>query len=99
MDKITPVNGTKITIYPVIFTGCNPNVFREDVIYNSEEGKYKATLPDQSWLQVIYDKDENMEILPFESEEIVVYKDMYFHCAQDLIDYIYDVGAEYVSIN
>jgi len=99
MDKITPVDGTKITIYPVVFTGCNPNVFREDVTYNSKERKYVATLPDQSWLQVIYSKDQNMVILPFEGENIVIYNNIFFHCVDDLIDYLKYNGPEYLPVN
>jgi hypothetical protein len=52
-----------------------------------------------SWLNIIDSRDSNIEILSFDLEEVAVYNNRFFHCYDDLLDYLEAKGCEYLPIS
>ena len=49
---------------------------------------------DETWLSIKED-----EILPFDLSDVVVYNNMFFHCVDDLFDYIKEYGDDYLPVS
>lgn len=83
-------------IFPVYFIGGNDNLNQEIITFRGDE--WTSSEEENSWLNVINSNDENIIILPFDVEDVVVYNGRFFHCKDDLIEYIEREGCEYLDV-
>ena len=60
--------------------------------------KMKFAQAIESALSCAMADDENIIILPFDIEDVVVYNGRFFHCQDDLLEYITREGCEYLSV-
>ena len=84
-------------IFPVYFTGWNENLTEESI--TKVDGKWTSEYEDRSWLTVIFSEDKNVSVEPFDMEDVAVYNGKFFHCQDDLIDYIKENGCDYLDIS
>ena len=83
-------------IFPVYFTGWNQNLTEESI--TKVDGKWTSEYEERSWLTVIFSEDKNVSVEPFDMEDVAVYNGKFFHCQDDLIDYIKENGCDYLDI-
>ena len=88
----------ELKIFPVYVSGHNENLTEEIVTYS--DGKWRASddNKENSWLNIIHSRDANVEVVPFNLDEVVVYNNRFFHCQDDLYDFLEDNGCEYLPV-
>jgi len=95
LDSIPKEEGNTAKIFPVYLHGHNANLIEEEITF--KDGKWISSNipedPDATWLNIVED-----EILPFELSDVVVSNNLFFHCEDDLIDYIKEFGSEYLPV-
>ena len=96
MDSLPKVEDSTSKIFPVYVAGYNDNLSEEEIVY--KDGQWSSSV-ENSWLDVINSQNnDNIEILTYEGEDIVVYNGKLFHCLRDLRAYLKGYGAEYLPI-
>ena len=87
---------SNVKIFPVYFHGHNTNLSEEEITF--KDGKWTSVneeaKEDETWLTIKED-----EILPFDLSDVVAYNNLFFHCVDDLFDYIKEFGADYLPVN
>ena len=95
LDSIPKEEGDTAKIFPVYLHGHNTNLFEEEITFR--DGNWTPSNPPEdpeaTWLNITED-----EILSFELSDVVVSNNLFFHCQDDLIDYIKEFGAEYLPV-
>jgi hypothetical protein len=99
LNKVVLVEGGSIKIFPVYFSGHNDNLYEEVVTYTNGVLTPNEENRENSWLNVIRSSDPDIEILPFDLEDVVVYNNRLFHCKDDLLDYLEAKGCEYLPVS
>jgi len=95
--KHVPLESKNVVIFPVYMKHGNENLIPEKIYYDE---KWKTTLKDDnSWLNIINNKDNTININKYKGEEIIVYNDKFFHRQKDLLKYIEKYGAEVLPIS
>ena len=98
LQKIPLSEGNTVKIFPVYLSGHNENLTEEVVTFRDGKLSPMDENKDSSWLNVINSRDENIEILTFDLDQVVVYNNRFFHCQDDLYDHLEANGCEYISV-
>jgi hypothetical protein len=79
-------------------TGHNENLNEEVLTFR--DGKLRADDENRetSWLNILDSRDEKIQVLTFELEDVVVYNNRFFHCQDDLLDFLEANGCEYLPV-
>ena len=84
LSDIKPENGKSVIIHPVYYEGYDNNMNSEEIIYSSDDKKYKPTNEnDGSWLDIIYDYPESVDSMDL--HEAIIYEGHFYHCDGDLL--------------
>ena len=98
IGKMSLVEGNTVKIFPVYLSGHNENLTEEVVTFRDGKLTPMEENRDSTWLNVISSRDVNVEILPFDLDQVVVYNNRFFHCQDDLYDHLEANGCEYISV-
>ena len=104
LEKIEKIEGIKARIFPVFFTGCNDNLTEETVTFIDGNWTPDEENKETSWLNIIKNNgqkinDRQIEIITFEPNEIVIYNNNFFHCIDDILDYLQLYGPDVMPVN
>ena len=91
--------GGELKIFPVYVSGHNENLTEEIVTYSDGKWRPSDVNKENSWLNIIHSRDPNVEVVPFNLDEVVVYNNRFFHCQDDLYDFLEDNGCEYLPVS
>ncbi len=97
LSDIKVPNNTKIYIHPVYYAGYDNNMNSEIVKYSDEVKKFQTKNKDGSWLDIIY-KSPDM-IIDVNVDEVIYYDDRYYHCDDDLLDYLTNGNYYVISLS
>ena len=97
LDSNKKVENSKVVIFPCYLTGQNENLNEEEVTFTNGKFVPNEENKDNTWLSVI--TSDEYEVMEFDLEEIVVYNNKFYHCVDDLIEYIQTNGAEYLPVS
>ena len=89
----------EIKIFPVYVNGWNDNLIEEIVTFENGRWSPSEENKDTTWLSVIDSRDPKILTVPFDLDDVVVYNGRFFHCEDDLLDYIQENGGEYLSVS
>ncbi len=98
ISKIALTEGNTLKIFPVYLSGHNTNLTEEVVTFT--EGKLTPSEENKetTWLNVIQSREVGVEILLFDLTQVVIYNNRFFHCQDDLLDYIETNGCEFIPV-
>lgn len=97
LNSIQKEDGDLIKIFPVYVSGHNDNLTEETLTYQNGELIPSEENKETSWLTVI--QNPEIEIIPFDIDQIVVYNNRLFHCEKDLLVYLEENGPEYLPVS
>ena len=98
ISKISLTEGSTVKIFPVYLSGHNTNLTEEIVTFTNGKLTPVEENRETTWLNVIQSRDPGIEILIFDLSQIVIYNNRFFHCQDDLLDYLDVHGCEYISV-
>ena len=98
LGKMTLGEGNTVKIFPVYLSGHNENLTEEVVTFRDGKLTPMDENRESTWLNVIGSRDPNIDILPFDLDQVVVYNNRFFHCQDDLFDHLEANGCEYISV-
>jgi hypothetical protein len=103
LNKVPKGEGDTVKIFPVFFTGCNENLNEEIVVCKSGNWTPQEENKDSSWLSIINKNGQKLDgreikVLPFEPDQIAVYNGSFFHCVDDIQDYLELYGPDVMDV-
>ena len=98
ISKINLNEGDTVKIFPVYLSGHNSNLTEEVVTFTDGRLVPVEENKETTWLNIIQSRDPAIEILLFELDRVVLYNNRFFHCQDDLAEYILNNGCDYISI-
>lgn len=95
IQDVPKTDGRLVIIHPVYYAGYNNTMFSEEVTYSESKNKYVSKSKEGSWLDVISKYPDT--IFNMETDEVVYYDGMYYHCNDDLLHFLLN-GADLETV-